>query len=251
MKTTRLKQMEHYIGEKGSVTIKELCEHFQIHPNTARSDVQTLVENGVAEKKYGKVTASVKIPLEHIDMKPNNNAKEKIGFLAAKLLEEDDIIYMDAGTTVPMMLTAGTALPRRLTIVTNSIDTIHWASVHTDYTVFVLPGQVDRRLNSILSLETIDSMKSYKINKAFIGIRGVSDNGELLSSSGIDARMKNTVLSMCRDVFMLADSRKACANNAIYSFSSLDRVRTWICDEPTPEVVRLCSKFGVTLITKE
>ena len=98
MKAMRLKQMEQYLEEKGSVTINELCEHFGIHPNTARSDVQTLVDNGLAEKKYGKVIANVKIPLEYLERKSkNSDAKEKIGRLAAPLLEEDVIGFKEAG----------------------------------------------------------------------------------------------------------------------------------------------------------
>ena len=252
MKATRLKQMEQYIQEQGSVTIEELCTYFGIHPNTARSDVQTLAEHGLVEKKYGKVIAAAQATTDYGERKQKNmDAKAQIGILAAPLLEENDIVYMDAGTTVPHILTCGAPLPKRLTIITNSVEIVHWVTVNTDYTIFVLPGQIDRRLNSILSVETTESVKAYKFNKAIIGIRGISDKGELLSSSGLDARMKNIVLSMCDNVILMADSNKAGANNGIYSFSSLEKVKTWVCERSTSEIVNFCHEFNVTLITNE
>ena len=39
MKDIRLMQMERYLSEVGYATIQQLCEKFEIHPNTARSDI--------------------------------------------------------------------------------------------------------------------------------------------------------------------------------------------------------------------
>ena len=63
MKDIRLMQMERYLSEVGYATIQQLCEKFEIHPNTARSDIKELIERGVAEKKYGGVGyTSTKLP---------------------------------------------------------------------------------------------------------------------------------------------------------------------------------------------
>lgn len=50
MKDIRLMQMERYLSEVGYATIQQLCEKFEIHPNTARSDIKELIERGVAER---------------------------------------------------------------------------------------------------------------------------------------------------------------------------------------------------------
>ena len=46
MKDIRLMQMERYLSEVGYATIQQLCEKFEIHPNTARSDIKELIERG-------------------------------------------------------------------------------------------------------------------------------------------------------------------------------------------------------------
>ena len=47
MKSMRLKEMELYLAEKKTATIEEVCEKFEIHPNTARADIKELAERGV------------------------------------------------------------------------------------------------------------------------------------------------------------------------------------------------------------
>lgn len=58
MKSVRLMQLEQYITDREFVSIEEICDKFNIHPNTARSDIKELVARGVAQKRYGGVTYS-------------------------------------------------------------------------------------------------------------------------------------------------------------------------------------------------
>lgn len=78
MKDIRLMQMERYLSEVGYATIQQLCEKFEIHPNTARSDIKELIERGVAEKKYGGVGyASSKLPEGYYEQRRETNKKVK------------------------------------------------------------------------------------------------------------------------------------------------------------------------------
>lgn len=251
MKSIRLKQMEQYIQENGFVSVAQLCKQFGIHPNTARADIKALVESGIVKKEYGGVSKVSKRPTNYEDRKATNiDSKNKIARIAATLLEENDVIYIDGGTTAERLFEAAENLPENLTVITNSVEIIRWVSLHTSYTLFVLPGQLDRQMNSICSLETIDSIKAYKIGKAFIGIRAISDRGELLSSSGLDARMKKTVVETCGKTILMADHHKTERQNALYSFSTLDKVNYWICDSENDMVLKLCKEHNVILKTK-
>ena len=97
MKDIRLMQMERYLSEVGYATIQQLCEKFEIHPNTARSDIKELIERGVAEKKYGGVGyTSTKLPEGYYEQRreTNKKSKESIGYKALALLEEGDICLL-------------------------------------------------------------------------------------------------------------------------------------------------------------
>lgn len=249
MKATRLKEMERYIVEKKFVTIAELCKEFEIHPNTARSDIKELVEKGVAQKRYGGVACVATNLLISFDERQQHNAesKEAIGRAAARLLEEDDVIFVDAGTTTLMLFLAAEGLPRHITVISNSLEVISWVVRNTEYTVFVLPGQVNRRLNAFASLETIESLRAYNINKAFIGARGISHKGELTSSSSLDAKLKSTAIEISNTVVLMADAQKL-NQTTLFNFSSLAHIDFWACETTNHEIEELAERMNVKIL---
>lgn len=250
MKVNRLKQMEQYIFDKEFVTIQELCQQFNIHPNTARSDIRELVEKGVAQKRYGGVScAATNLPLSFNEKQQKNMpSKKRIGQLAMQLLDEDDVIFVDAGTTTLMLFQNALSLPQHLTIITNNLDLINWAYHSSDYTVFCLPGKMNRQLNAFASLETIDSLKAYTIRKAFIGTSGISAKGDLTSTSNIDAKLKRTAVEVSDTVILMADSHKV-GNVGMFNFTSLDQVNCWVCDEYNNDIVALAHEHNTRLLT--
>lgn len=249
MRAVRLKQVEHFLSEREFVTVKELCDRFKIHPNTARADIKELVEKGIAEKRYGGVAyVTSKLPVSFFERKRRNTLyKERIGETATSLLNEDDVIFVDSGTTPLMLFKNHEKLPKHLTVITNNLDVLNWTARNTEYTVFVLPGKVSRRLNALASLETIESLKSYNIKKAFIGARGISLKGELSSSSSIDAKIKSTVIEVSKIVILMADSTKV-DQSEIFKFAGLDDVDYWVCEQSTDKIKTLSIKNNVKLL---
>ena len=238
MKDIRLMQMERYLSEVGYATIQQLCEKFEIHPNTARSDIKELIERGVAEKKYGGVGyTSTKLPEGYYEQRreTNKKSKESIGYKALALLEEGDIIFVDGGTTTSLLFEFISEMPKHLVIITNNLDVINKAFLNSDFTIYILPGKGNRELNSFVSTETIDSLKSYNVNKAFIGAKG------------IDVKLKKTAIEISQTVILMADSQKL-NNSGIVNFSSLDKVDYWVCDKNTEEICELARKHNVKLV---
>ena len=250
MKDIRLMQMERYLSEVGYATIQQLCEKFEIHPNTARSAIKELIERGVAEKKYGGVGyTSTKLPEGYYEQRreTNKKSKESIGYKALALLEEGDIIFVDGGTTTSLLFEFISEMPKHLVIITNNLDVINKAFLNSDFTIYILPGKGNRELNSFVSTETIDSLKSYNVNKAFIGAKGISTKGDLSSMSTIDVKLKKTAIEISQTVILMADSQKL-NNSGIVNFSSLDKVDYWVCDKNTEEICELARKHNVKLV---
>lgn len=249
MKSVRLKQMEQLIINREFVTIEELSEKFNIHPNTVRSDIKELVEKGIAEKRYGGVAyASSHLPISFLErQRKNTRSKEEIGRAAIELLNEGDVIFVDSGTTTLMLFKVIAKLPKHLTIITNNLDVLFLTSRNTEYKVFALPGKVNRQMNALASIETIDSLRSYNIQKAFIGSRGISSKGELSSTSNIDAKIKSMAISVSKTVVLMADSQKI-HQTEIFNFANLKDVDYWVCNETTEEIQFLAQENNTEIL---
>ena len=50
MKENRRKYMGELIAQRRSITLQELCDHFDVSMNTIRADVAYLVSTGAVEK---------------------------------------------------------------------------------------------------------------------------------------------------------------------------------------------------------
>ncbi|MEG2621553.1 MAG: DeoR/GlpR family DNA-binding transcription regulator [Clostridia bacterium] len=237
MRTARLKELEQMISEKEFIAVDEICKHFGVHVNTARADIKELERKGVAEKRYGGVArVNTTLPTTFVERdRTQRSAKEEIGIKAARYLEEGDVVYIDSGTTTAQMFSKDRVLPRQLTVITNNLSIVNWVMLNAEYSVFVLPGKGDRQLNSVASLETIESLKNYNIGKAFISCRKVASNGALTSASSIDAKIKETAIARSQQVFLMADSGKV-GLPELYSFSNISQVNCWICDVETDRV---------------
>ncbi len=250
VKNVRLKKMEQYVIDHDFVSMDELCEVFEISKNTARSDVAELVEKGVIEKKYGGVSViTTRVPTSYQERtEKNKESKKEVGRLAATLLEEGDLIYIDAGTTTSFLVAKGNQLPQQLTIITNNVNVINQSFRENGFTVFSLPGKLNREMNSFISLETIDSLKNYNIKKAFIGARGVSGSGDISVASAVDAKLKEMVLSISECSILMTDFEKF-KSAAMINFSHLNKFDYWVCEKSTPEMQEIADNYGVKLLT--
>ena len=99
MRTERLRDMEDYIYEKGTVSLVELCETFGVSINTIRRDVDQIVANTDIKQSYGGVTVDTSYRRDIVSFEDRNvsnaDAKNKIAEKAASFIEDGDIIYID------------------------------------------------------------------------------------------------------------------------------------------------------------
>ena len=100
----RLHKILRLVAERGSVSTQELMDTLDISESTVRRDLTTLDEQGmiskvrggamVKEDKYSTVEATM---MQKKDL--NLEEKRVIARYAASLLQENDFVFLDAGST--------------------------------------------------------------------------------------------------------------------------------------------------------
>ena len=92
------------IKEQGSITVTRLTEILETSESTVRRDLSFLANKGKINKVHGGATAISQefIKLEdNIEEKltKNTDEKSKIAQYAASQVQDDDFVFIDAGTT--------------------------------------------------------------------------------------------------------------------------------------------------------
>ncbi|HIX14582.1 MAG TPA: DeoR/GlpR family DNA-binding transcription regulator [Candidatus Hungatella pullicola] len=252
MKEIRLREMEQYVFDHDTVSMEELSGHFDISMNTVRSDVAQLVKKGTIRKIYGGVCSNQKNGLIPFDERKTKNAlfKETIGRVAAGLVKDGDIIYIDSGTTTMYMIDYMESL-RGVTILTHSLNVIMRAIPCPNLNVICLPGTLERATNSVISLDSVRILEQYNIGKAFMASSGVTVNGTITNSSPLEFEIKKAAIHSSSKSYLVMDSTKF-GKSALMSYAHLKDMDKVISDENMPpEFLKLCSQMGVgTLLGK-
>ena len=97
------------LRKKGSITVNEIKDELGISESTIRRDLNTLDEEGKLVKVFGGAVSvnyefSGKEPTVSQKKDVNLDAKQAIAKYAAGLIEPDDFVYIDAGTTTGCMI---------------------------------------------------------------------------------------------------------------------------------------------------
>ncbi|MDF2800738.1 MAG: HTH-type transcriptional regulator, IolR family [Anaerocolumna sp.] len=249
MKSYRIRQMEQYILEHDLVSMEELCRTFNISMNTVRLDVAHLVSKGTIRKVYGGVCSNQKgnlIPFEERESK-NIQSKIAVSKTAASLVQNDDIIYIDSGTTTMYMVDFLSGF-KNVTVVTNSLNVINRAVLMPDLTVISLPGTLERKTNSFVSGDTVRILEKYNISKAFMASSGIDMNGMVTNSSPLEYEIKQTAIMNSKEVNLLIDSSKF-GKSAMLTYANITEMsRVIVDDHVDTEMLHMCEKRNVAVL---
>jgi len=154
MKVLAEERQQHILQmlkENNVVKIKEIRKQTNCSESSARRDLQLLEEKGLLIRVHGgaKIKHSLQRELDMSGKASKNTAqKEAIAQAAAKLVEAEDVIYLDAGTTTLAMIPY--LNKPKLTVVTNGV--MH-ASLLADQNVrtILVGGELKNTTKAILA----------------------------------------------------------------------------------------------------
>ena len=232
MKQKRIIEIEHYIAEKETVSLIELSEVFKVSINTIRRDINYLESNGVLKKVYGGVTSLQGKQLTPFDYRTtkHQDIKERISKLAASLIETDDLIYIDSGTTAANILKyINTDI--KITVLTNSLDIIYQATQLQNVDLIILGNRYNHKTRSFVTAPFNRITLDFNITKAFMGATGVSIDAGLTISDFNELDIKKMASEKTQRLYLLADHTKF-DKSSLVTYTPLNNVHTILTDQP-------------------
>lgn len=131
--------------------------------------------------------------------------KLRIARYAASLIRDDDVVYLDAGSTVMHM--ADCIQASKATFVTNSIECVQRLP-RQGLRTYVLGGSLKPGTLAVIGCKAMEGLKQYNFTKAFLGINGIAIGPGFTTPDPEEAMVKAAAASHARETFILADSSK-------------------------------------------
>lgn len=200
------------LQEKKAITVTELTILLNTSESTIRRDLNSLQNLGKLKKVHGGATVLEDeiftfTKEEDVPTKASMNVKEKIEIskYAAAMIQEDDFVYIDAGTTTEHLIDyIGETKAKFLT---NGI--VHAKKLlQKGYTTYILGGQLKSATEAIIGSTALHNLKKYNMTKAFLGTNGIQMDRGFTTPDVEEAAMKEAVIQQSYVSFILADRTK-------------------------------------------
>ena len=214
-----MRLMEH----QGSVSVSELTEYLGVSESTIRRDLAELHERGSLKKVHGGATP---IKINHIttnDMlstraKMNTDIKQRLAKYAATLINEDDFVFLDSGTTIDFLVDALSVTHCHF-VTNNLISACKLAELGN--TVHVLGGTLDPTISATIGSDAYLDLKRYNFTLGFFGVNGIHRRSGFSTPYPADAIVKQEAIKQCKASYIIADPTKFdCIANV--TFASLN-----------------------------
>ncbi len=251
MREERLKQMEDFIDRQGECSLDTLSETFGVSKITVRRDMNALYAAGVVEKVYGGVkhreSGAPAGPLSFMQREIQNmDAKRKIGRLAAGLINEGDTVFLDSGTTTPLLMRY--VGDKTINVITNNLHVVTESVKCKNAGLYLTGGEFIRMTNSFVGEHAVSMLDGFNITKAFIAATGVSLSAGLTNSLSQESVIKKTAMSRAELTYLLVDHSKWGVASMI-TFAALDGLTGVITDQAPPaEFAEILKERGTALI---
>ncbi|HUZ36818.1 MAG TPA: DeoR/GlpR family DNA-binding transcription regulator [Streptosporangiaceae bacterium] len=230
--TQRRQAILAQVREQAAVSAEDLARQFGVSVETIRRDLRRLGERGLLERVYGGATHPASRSSEGSFASRsvrNIGRKQAIAALAASLVEPEETVVIDVGTTA---LEVARALPAsfRGRVLTNSVPAAMELSARGDVELLLCGGQVRAGDGACAGAHAEAFFDELYADRAFLGSGGVHPEAGLTDYYPAEVAVRRTIIGHTSMTYVLADSSKL-GEIAVHRVCPLDRVTAVVTDD--------------------
>ena len=171
----RRERIQEYLALHKIVRTVDLCELLDASEATVRRDLEWLEQDGFLERTHGGAILSQRMITEPEYLQRvmhNPEEKRRIGALAASLISNGDIVFINSGTTTTQVIQQ-IRDDVEVTVFTNNVNAVLEMG-ESGFHHYLVGGEYQPRSKSIAGRFAIENLKLVYANKAILGVDGIS-----------------------------------------------------------------------------
>ena len=217
------------------VSLEYLVKALDTSESTVRRDLDELESERKLRRVHGGAESLHFLQEEESNQEKsikNIQEKTRIAQKAASLIQEYDVIFIDAGTTNELLVNE--LHDPSVTVVTNSI---HHATklVERNIPTVIIGGVVKRSTDASIGGVALNQIGQLNFDKAFIGMNGIND-GFFTTPDMEEGAVKRAILENAKRTYVLADASKL-GNTSFAKVAPISRARL-ITNHTESEVIQ-------------
>lgn len=228
LKRERQNKILKMLSKYNFLTVNELAKKLSVSEMTIRRDVTELNDEDKLIKLYGgaqrKNTLSKELSTEE---KISDNVPEKkyIGKIMNTVINDDDTIYIGAGTTIYYALSE--INKKNLTVITNSRLAFDYLIANTSYVIILSGGEYYRNTEEFIGEIAERVFEDININVGFAATNGLFMD-RVTTANSLEGSIQKKAFSKSLKKVVVADHSKFNVTDmyTFYKLSDIDMVIT-------------------------
>jgi DeoR/GlpR family transcriptional regulator of sugar metabolism len=237
----------------GRIQVAQIAEDLNVTEVTVRRDLALLAKKGLLRKTYGGAVLAgapeMNAPVQYRQAK-NLAAKKIIGTLAGPLVNDGDIIYLEAGTTCYQIIPHLSAC-KNLTIIVNSLHLMSRLHEYPQHKVIITGGQYRSERMDMIGPAAEMAIGQLAGFKAFTGADDISIEAGISGADVDTVSFTKLVLKQTASGIFVGDHTKF-DNPALYKIADIDQLDAIVTDTaPSQAWQNACREKEIRLIYPE
>ena len=198
-----------FLQQRKSMTVVELSNLLFASESTIRRDLNELERSGKVRRTFGGVvleeTLNREVPLS-LRRSQNHAEKQKIALKASELIKDDQIIFLDASSTVAHLVPFLSKF-ENLTVITNSPNNIIELG-NLGVRTYCTGGLLLDASQAFVGAEAEDFVRRFNADIMFFSSRGIDTDGNITDSSAEESHLRRVMLMNAKKKYYLYDKSK-------------------------------------------
>lgn len=196
------------LEEHQTMSLQQLVDVTNTSESTIRRDLNELENMHKLMRIHGGATLRSSTLQENSleeNAVENLEEKQQLMIVAAKLIDEGDCIYLDAGSTMQQIIPL--LKGRNIVVVTNGLATI--ALLHeNNIKAYLVGGLLKGSTQAFIGSMAIQALEQYHFDISFIGVNGYSVEQGYTTADPEEALVKKQAIAQSTKSYVVADHSK-------------------------------------------
>lgn len=244
LKRERLQYIRQMVNQKGIVTAAEIMRDLNVSDMTVRRDLDELEKSGKLIRIHGGAQSlgyNLDCELSLQEKSAVNMAeKQEIAREAAKLIKENDTVFLGPGTTIEQL--AKEIAGRNVHVVTNSLPVFDIIRQYDPKRVLLIGGTFRNHTGVFVGPLCTDTLSRLRFSATFISCNALAED-QITTSSIEEGQTQEIALNNARYRYLLVDEHKFNRED-FYAYYKLYNIDGMITDSKTsPDIIAHYSQY--------
>lgn len=228
----RRERIQEYLVQHKIARTVDLCEMLDASEATVRRDLEWLEQDGVLERTHGGAILNQRVIFEpEYLQRAQHHPEEKrhIGALAASLIEDGDIVFINSGTTTTQVIhqIRGDA---GISIFTNNLNAALEMG-ESGFQHYLVGGEYQPRSKSLAGRFAIENLKQVYANKTILGVDGISLKHGCTVPTNLEAEVVRQMIERTMGQIVVVTDYSKWGMVSNFQIASIDEIDILVTDE--------------------